>query len=165
MRGHSPPGRSEPWGEPGDCLGREVADPGKTPEESRHFCVSPPKPACILQPHIPLSLLSLSSLVSREHPGDGFNQEKGLLSEKWVLQGGGRKGGGMWEERAARWVARGSRAHSLSFPVNLLVLIPSHLSHGIHRELLEASEMDLSSATYQLWNLEQVTSSLLFPSL
>lgn len=90
MRGHSPPGRSEPWGEPGDCLGREVADSGKTPEESRHFCVSPPKPACILQPHIPLSLFSLSR-IKREHPGDGLSQEKGLLSEKWVLQGGGRK--------------------------------------------------------------------------
>lgn len=77
MRGHSPPGHS-------DCSGREVADPGKTPEESRHFCVSPPKPACTPQPHIPLSLLGISSLVSREN-----SQEMGLAKRKGFFQKSG----------------------------------------------------------------------------
>lgn len=87
--------------------------------------------------------------------------ETGLARDKGFFQKGsasGRRGRRrLWEERAAWWVARGKPAHILSFPANLLVLIPSRLPLGMHGELLEAKEMNLGSAIYQLCNFEHVT--------
>lgn len=89
-------------GEAGHCLEREAAEPGKSPGESRPFCVSPSKPASIYYSHTCFS----ASHRKREHPEDGPSQRPGLPSERRMRQGGGRaegegaKGGqhGGWPE-------------------------------------------------------------------
>ena len=125
MRGQSPLGCSGP------CLGRGVAGPGKTREESHVISVCH---------HLNLLLLFAASGIKREHPGDGPSPETRAPFRKADASGKGkrREGGvvGGWRKNS----------HILSFPANLLMVILSHLPLGIHRELLEPKEMNFSSA-------------------
>ena len=138
MRAQSPPEYS------GLCLGWGVADPGKTRDESHvisvyHLNLTPD------YSHLCCLLFSVSG-IKRAHPGDGPRQ--GLLSERWMLQGREEEGG----MRRNGGIMGGQRkiSHILPFPADLLVVILSHPPLGIHREFLEAKEMNLCHLAVKL---------------
>lgn len=84
----------------------------------------------------------------REHTGDGPSQRPGLLSERRMLQGGGRAEGEC-EDGSTVGDQRKTCPHPF-LTRKSAAADPSHLSLEIHRELLETNEMNLRSAIYQL---------------
>ena len=89
-----------------------------------------------------LCCLLLVSGIKREHPGDGPSPETRAPFRRADASGQGRRGHEKkWHHG---WLEEVS--HILPFPANLLMVNLSHLPLGIHREFLEAKEMNLSSA-------------------